>query len=158
MWLLQALGAGLQVWVSFRLHFTAVKAQHVWMIIIDWGLSRSKVEPERERTLTVTDVKRNGQLHKLLTRLTAFLNTKVTPVTELKCDSSVISIILSFFLSSPSLDRQSLHLREFSAKTYGWEAITELDLWLDGRINEWAFKPAVWLYASRGSAGILFNN
>lgn len=63
-----------------------------------------------------------------------------------------------FFVCFPSLRLHVLHLWEFSVKTYGWEAITELDLSLDDQINEWAFTPVVWLYASPGRAGILFNN
>lgn len=84
----------------------------------------------------------------------------VTPMTEIKSISLVISITLFFFSSLCLCWLYSLLFPNslFSVKTYDREAISELDLWLDDRINEWAFTPADWLDASPEGAGILFIN
>lgn len=64
---------------------------------------------------------------------------------------------LLLLLSAPALS--SLFPNSlFPVKTHDWEAISELDLWLDGWINEWAFTPVDGLDASPGAAGIFFNN
>lgn len=124
-------GAGSQVWVSFRLYFTGVKACHGYDLARSFFTLRQflfffwRVGPQN---MPKTFWCRSWEIVKD--------KCKVTPVTEFRSISLVTSIILFFSSVCPPWLHSLLFPDSlFSVKTYDWEAISKLDFWLDDWIN-----------------------